>query len=277
MAVQTVSYSEIPDLRQPRRFLGAAAADLRRSGPIAVRLLRTNLRIRYRRSWLGYVWMVLPAAGAALLSLLATDMRLFRVAPTPIPYPLFVLIGVICWQLFAETLMMPLSSLSGAMRILTQTRARHEALLLAGAAELLLAAVLRILAVAVPALIVFGVAPGAGILLLPVGLLGLCLLGLGIGLLLAPIGLLYDDLSRAMTFFIGIWFFLTPVLYPVIPHVPAMLNPVAPLLDSSRSALTGGDVSVPLMLALCAVSALACLVGWLGYRLARPHLMSRLA
>lgn len=274
--MQTVVYSGKPDLGKPRQFLRAAATDLRRSGPIAVRLLRSRLRLRYRRSWLGYLWILLPAAAAVLLALVASSGRLFSIAATPIPYPLFVLIGVICWQLFADALLMPANLLGNSQRTLTQIAVPHEALLLCGLFEILLTAVLRVLLLSVPFLLFYGVAPGATLLLLPVGLLGLAGLGVGVGLLLAPVGLLYDDVNRVMMLLLGVWFFLTPVIYPTAGGLLFWLNPAAPLLDGSRAALSGGHVLAPVVVGLAVAAALMALGAWLAYRVARPHLMARL-
>jgi lipopolysaccharide transport system permease protein len=271
-----VQYSGTPDLREPRRFLRDAAADLRRSVPIAARLLRSRLRLRYRRSWLGYLWILLPAASAAFISLIASSARLFNVAHTSIPYPLFVLIGVTCWQLFADAVLMPSTLLGSSQRTLTQTAVPHEALLLSGFFEILLSTALRILLLSVPLLLTLGVAPGASLLLLPPGLLGLACLGVGAGLLLAPIGLLYDDVNKALMLVLGAWFFVTPVIYPAIRNKLFWLNPVAPLLDASRAALTGGDASALIVIGLAIAAGLIALIAWLGYRVARPHLMARL-
>ena len=274
--METVHYSGTPDLQDPERFLRRAAADWRSSFPIAARLLRSRLQLRYRRNWLGYLWILLPAAAAASLSLAASSMRLFNVAAPPIPYPLFVLVGVICWQLFADAVLMPGSTLAASRPSLTQTSVPHEVFLLCGTFEILLSAALRILLLALPALVAFGAAPGATLILLPVGLLGLAWLGVTFGLLLAPLGLLYDDVTKAMMLLLGAWFFLTPVIYPAPAGLPWHLNPVALLLDGSRAALTGGDAAALPLIALALAAALGALLAWLGYRLARPHLMARL-
>jgi lipopolysaccharide transport system permease protein len=148
--------------------------------------------------------------------------------------------------------------------------------LLCGSFEILLSATLRFLLLAVPALLIFGEMPGTSLALLPVGLIGLALLGIAVGLLLAPVGMLYDDVPKAMILLLGAWFFLTPVIYPPVFGVPWHLNPVAPLLDGSRAALTNGTVEALRLVALASAAAFGALVAWLAYRVARPHLMARL-
>jgi lipopolysaccharide transport system permease protein len=267
-------YSAHPALAQPRRFLGDAAGDLRRAGPIAVRLFRSNLRIRYRRAWLGYVWLVVPALGTAAICAFMQARRIVTIAPTDLPYPLFVLAGMILWQTFVDALNAPLQQLSTGRQMITRSRVPHEALILAGVLEAALAFAVR-LAVLAAMLAWFRVVPGPSVLLFPLGAAALILLGLAIGLLIAPVGMLYDDVGHGLTLALSFWLFLTPVLYPLPDRGVLRLNPVTPLLDTTRSWLLAPGASGAFFL-VAALALVGLLSAWSLYRLARPHLVARL-
>lgn len=273
-------YSADSQLRAPRRFAAGVWADLRVAPPLARRLFLHGLRAGYRQSWLGYVWLVLPPLATTLTWVYLSRAGVLAVGETGLPYPVYVLTGTLLWQVFAEALHAPLQQLSAARRILTKSRMPHEALLLAGLVEVLFNFAVR-LAVLLPVLVWYGVAAGPGVLLAPAGVLALLVAGFAAGLLLTPVGLLYQDVARGLTLAAGFWFFLTPVIYPPPASWPASLtatlNPVAPLLVTTRSWMTGGSVAPARAFLPVVVLSLLCLAAaWLCYRLARPHLIARL-
>jgi lipopolysaccharide transport system permease protein len=267
-------YTADAELRHPLRFLGWAFDDLRRSPAIAWGLFRSNLTARYRRAWLGYLWLLLPTLGTTLLWVYVQSRRLVEITPTALPYPIYVLAGTILWQVFAESLNAPLQQLAAGRQLITRSRVPHEALILAGVYEVLLNCLVRLAVLAV-VLIWFGVASGPALLLVPVGILALTLFGLTLGLFVAPLGMLYDDVSRAITLITGFWFFLTPVLYRAPASGFLRFNPVTPLLESTRAWLTDGHAGAG-FLTVTSVTTVVLLLAWLFHRLARPHLVARL-
>lgn len=269
-----IVYSSDRELRRPRLFLARACSDLRRSGGIARRLFRSNLRVRFRRSGLGYAWLLLPSLGTAAVCAFIQARRIVALPPTELPYPLYVLSGVVLWQVFTEALNAPMQQIQAGRQLATRSRVPHEALILAGAFEVLLNASIR-LAVLAAALVLFGVAPAGSALLIPLGVVALAVLGLAAGLLLAPAGLLYDDVGRAVALATSFGFFLTPVAYPLPADGLLRLNPVAPLLQTTRGWLVGARPADGFLVVAVAAVAMA-LAGWLFYRIAKPHLIAGL-
>ncbi|HEX8273774.1 MAG TPA: hypothetical protein VF615_14145 [Longimicrobiaceae bacterium] len=274
--MQEVVYSADSQLRSPGRFAAELLADLRVAPSVARHLFLRRLQAGYRQSRLGYLWLLLPPLATSGAWVYLDAARILDVGPTGLPYPVYVLAGTLLWQVFAEALEAPLKGLSAARGILTRSRMPHEATLLAGMMEVAFNFAVR-LAVLAPFLFWAGARPGGTALLAPLGVAALLLLGFALGLLLAPVGLLYQDVPRGLTLAAGIWFFLTPVIYPPPASGPGALNPVAPLLATARGWLTGGPAApAPGFGAVAAASLAALAVGWACYRLARPHLVSRL-
>jgi lipopolysaccharide transport system permease protein len=209
-----------------------------------------------------------------------SSTRVLTVGATELPYPLFVLTGTVLWQLFVDGLTAPLQRLGASRAILTKTRIPHEAVMLAALMEVLFNFAVRAMLL-VPVLAWYGVRPSPAMLLAPVGVLALLLLGFAIGLLFAPAGLLYPDVPRGLTLAAGLLFFLSPVLYPLPATGPASFlrdfNPVAPLLSTARQWIAGGALPPqPGFGVVLALSLAGLLAGWSCYRVARPHLVSRL-
>src|SRR5687768_3447043 len=126
-----IVYSSSAELQHPLRFFAEAGRDLRRSPSVAWMLFRSSVQARYRRAWLGYLWLLLPTAGTTLVWVYVQSRNLIRISPTDVPYPVYVLSGTILWQVFAEALNAPLQQLAAGRQVITRTRVPHEALILA--------------------------------------------------------------------------------------------------------------------------------------------------
>jgi lipopolysaccharide transport system permease protein len=278
--MKEVVHSAEPQLRSPRSFAAGLRRDLRVSAPVAWQLFVRRMQAGYRRNLLGYLWLVLPPLATTGVWVALNAAQVLRVGSTSLPYPLFVMAGTVLWQLFVDALNAPLQQLTASRGILTKSRIPHESFLLAGAIEAVFNFAVRALVLA-PVFLWFAGWPGPSILLAPLGVMALLVLGFSIGLLVTPVGLLYADVGRALTLATGVLFFLTPILYPLPAAGPASMlrvaNPVAPVLSTAREWLTGGALAPAPGFVPVAAASLAVLAGaWIWYRLARPHLVSRL-
>lgn len=260
-------------MRRPRQFLREALRDLAEAPSAAWLLFRAYLRMNSRRTLLGYIWLVIPALATAAFCTLLRTRNIVQVNPTALPYPLFVLSGMLLWQTFVDGLLMPQQQLAAHRQLFARAAVSHEVILVSGAYALIASTGIRIALLAI-ILLVAGLPPGIGWFALPLGAAFLAMLGLAAGLFCAPFGMLYDDVSRLLTLFASFGLLLAPVLYPVPPHSIFWLNPATPLIDGVRSGLVG-DSPHPLGFLIGSLALVGCLLGWLFYRLAQPHLVSR--
>jgi lipopolysaccharide transport system permease protein len=274
-------YSAAPALREPRRLLGDAARELRAVPATAWRMFIRNIQARFRQARLGYVWLAVAPAVVTLTWVYLGHAGIVHFGGAGgVPYAVYVGSGIILWQLFQEVLNSPLQRLSAATVTLKKAPVPHELWVVAGVFEALFGFAIRLVLVCV-LMAAFTVHLSASVLLVPLGVGTLVVLALAVGLLLTPLGLLYQDVTQGLLVATGLWFFLTPVVYPrPAPHGAAFLvtlNPVTPVLDTTRAWLTGAHGAAPGSLALVAACSIATLaVAWLVYRVARPHLVARM-
>lgn len=268
-------YASSPELLHPLRFVREAGRDLRRSVAPGWQLFRRNLQVRYRRAWLGYLWLLLPTAGTTLVWMYVQSRRIVDVAPTDVPYPIYVLTGTILWQVFVDALNAPLQQLGASRQLITRSRVPHEALILAGAFEVLLNCAVRLVILAI-VLAAFRAPVASTMLLAPFGIAALLLFGLALGLFATPLGMLYDDVGRAIALVSGFLFFLTPVIYRTPSTGILRFNPVTPLLDTTRAWLTSAPPRSSGFALVTALSLAGLALAWLLERLARPHMVARL-
>lgn len=227
------------------------------------RLVYVEFATRHRGSALGWLW----AVGPPLLMLVATSFVFTRVIPLDIPdYPVFLLVGILAWTLFAR-------SVGDGTTSLEQ---RRELVLRPGFATQLLPIVAVLVALvdyllAVPVLVTaLAVTTGAHLTwLLAVPVLATqVLLCAGLVLLLSPLQVYVRDVRQLVGLAIAVGFWLTPVFYErdQVPDELAWLytlNPMAYLLEAQRELLIDGTVPDlrPLALVAAASAALA-VAGW---------------
>lgn len=247
---------------------------LGRMGPLSFTLFLSALRVQHRRSLFGYLWLFVPATAATVTASYVRSRGLLNFAVPDMPYPLFVFVGTMLWQVFLDALNAPLAQLMANRGVVTRLYFPHEGLILAGMWMVLLNTLIR-LGAAFILCGIFHVAIGASVWLLPLGIFALALLGVAIGLLLAPLGLLYDDVGRGLTIATSLLFFVMPIAYPLGGTGWQRFNPVLRLINVSRDALvvvgSPADVVPPLIF-----GAGLLIISWLLYRVSQPHVIQRL-
>jgi len=274
-------YTPDSALRNPKQLLQSMVTDLVASKELAWRLFVRNISAQYRQSVLGYFWAFIPPIFTTLIWVFLNSQGILNVSSPGMPYALFVLTGTVLWQTFADALESPLKLVSESKTILAKINFPREAFILTSIGQVLFNFAVRLLLL-ILVFAWFKVSLPVTIFLVPIGVLALVLFGVMVGLLLTPLGLLYNDVGRSITIGTQAWFFLTPVIYPTPQGSWAAtlikLNPVTPLLETTREWLITGQVSqFGSFLLVTGISAFLLLVGWIFYRIAMPHLISRMS
>lgn len=273
-------YTPEPQLKHPGQLFKDMWNDLNASRGLAWRFLVRDISAQYRQTFLGYLWAFIPPVFTTLIFVFLTGKKLLNVSDTGIPYPVYVMLGTILWYVFFEGVNSPIKIISGSKMMLTKIHFPRESLILAALGEVMFNFLVRLILIAT-ILIWFKVPVSTMIVLVPLGILSLMLLGLMFGLLLTPLALLYRDIEKGLPIVLQIWFFLTPVIYPVPKHgagsILNYVNPVAPVLNTCRELLTTGDVTRPgLFVLITALTMVLLILGWVLYRLAMPHIIARI-
>jgi len=275
----TVYTPESP-LRQPRKFVRELISDLWGSRELAWRLFVRDLRAQYRASLLGYVWVFLPPLVASLPFVYLKSAGVISIGDTPIPYAAYAMVGAIIWQTFVDALNSPLRSVNAARAMLTRINFPREAILLSGLMQVGFTFVVR-LALVIGVFAAFALKPAATSPLFVIGMISIALTGFMIGLVLTPLGVLYGDVQHSLPIASTFLMLITPVLYPVpssgLGAMVASLNPLTPLITTTRDWLTAGAaVQHIAFLVVSGVTVTLLILAWVLYRLALPHLVARL-
>ena len=280
IADPTTVYTPESPLREPTKFVRAMIADLMASRELAWRLFVRDFSAQYRNSILGYAWAFIPPVVASLPFIYLNSAGVMRIGETPIPYAAYAMVGTIIWQTFVDALNSPLRTVNAARSILTRINFPREAVLLAGLMQVGFSFLVR-LALLIAVFAAFALEPAPTVPLFFVGMLSVALTGFMIGLILTPIGLLYGDVPQSLPIASTFLMLLTPVLYPVpttgLGATIAGLNPLTPLITTTRDWLTTGAApEVGGFVLVTFVTVTFLVFGWVAYRLALPHLIARL-
>ena len=244
------------------------------------RLFARNVGAKYRKSFLGYFWMVAPAFFITAGVSLANHAGIINPGTTVLPYPMFVLFGTLMWHVFVEAFEVPHQAFDGARSYLTRVNFRREAIILSQLFETAVTAAVRtVLALAI-AIVVYGPDLRAAFWIVTC-FAGTLLIGLGIGAILMPFTILFEDLQRTLKLMLAFGLFLTPAMYqPAEGSLFALLvklNPVWPFMDSAREAVAGTALSHPYALSValgCAV--VSTILGFLMVRATAPIVIERM-
>ena len=219
---------------------------------------------------LGPFWLLLQTFMSVIGYSLIFGGGIFNVkAPNGMPYFLFLMAGMMGWQLFQRTLLM---STRGFQRLRPFLRDLHIPLVLvplAGSAQAITQFVLYLVSY-VLAVIYFWVAKGHLYLQLEPKYLAISALGLllclmlawGIGLWLATLTAWATDFRMVPRYVLQFWLFITPVLYPIEhlhgkTRLAAELNPLSSPVEMTKVGLVGaGSVRV-----YAAIWSVAVIVG----------------
>ena len=218
------------------------------------------LKVRYRRSAIGFLWTMLHP----LIMMLVLNVVFSQVFRVEVPnYALYALAGIVFWQFFSQTVTSCLHSLKGNARLLTKLPIPKAvfpvATVLSGLLNLGFALV-PLIGIA----IVTGHAPTGVIVFLPVGILLIGLMTLGVGLLLAPLSVIFSDTVEVITIVLSLLLYMTPVFYPraIVPEQlrwVVRLNPLAAALEVFRAPIVDHAMPAPADLAVATAAALVLL------------------
>jgi lipopolysaccharide transport system permease protein len=242
---------------------------------LALILAMRNIKVRYKQTTLGAAWAVLqPLTGVAIFTVV---MR--RVAHVPsegIPYPAFAFAGLIQWTYFTNGANQSADSLAAYRDLVTKV---YFPRLLAPIAAVLPGLIdFGISLVALSVLMaVFGVAPGAAIIFLPLWLIALVVVTSGVGIGLSALNARYRDVRNALSFLLQIGLFATPVVYPsTLVHgtlrILLYLNPMAGIVDGFRWSLVGTPWPGPWVFASLASGLVVLLAGLVYFARAERRL-----
>ena len=224
---------------------GWRALDLRelwRFRELVYTLAVRDIKVRYKQTALGVAWVVLqPLLVVGIFSIIFGQTG--RLSSDGLPYPLFVIAGLIPWLYVANATSNASGSIVSNTQLISKVYFPRLVIPLPPSWPAWPTFCIGMLLQLVT-LLLYQVPFGWHLLALPALVLLAILTALGVSIWLSALDVQYRDVRYAVPFFVQVWFFATPVVYSAADlgerwRAIFALNPMLGIIEGFRWALLG--------------------------------------
>ena len=173
-----------------------------------------DIKVRYKQTYLGILWALLQPVGMMLIFTFLFS-KTWKIDTGPVTYPIFVLSGLICWNLFNSSVSHAGESMIQNAHIIKKIYFPRLIIpcsaMLVALFDFLIAFILFI------ALCLFFKQPlqWIAIIYFPAGMLLSLLAAAGLGFFLAALNVKFRDFRYALPFLLQVLFFASQIIYPL--------------------------------------------------------------
>lgn len=245
-------------------------SEILRNRELIVALALQELRVRYKRSVLGFFWALLnPLFMMLILTVVFSTIMRVKIHA----YSIFMLSALLPWTLFTQALTYSAETLVGHGHLLKKMSIGKSVFPVAA----VLANIVNFAFSMVPLLVMVAALRFPLYwtwIYLPIPFLGLLLFSLGCGFFVAAANVFFRDVAHIVQIVLQGWFYLSPVIYSLdfVPHRYQWLfhlNPMVYILNGFRLAIYYGQLPTLGSAGMTVAVGLAALVA--GYSFFRHY------
>ena len=236
---------------KPReKLLSVDFKELWRYRDLCSLFVRRNITTQYKQTVLGPLWYIIqPVITVAMYMVVFGGIA--NIPTDGLPQPLFYLSGVCLWQYFSDCLGKTSSTFTANAGIFGKVYFPRMIVPIATVASNLVRFGIQFaLFLAVYAIYQIWIIPGQiatnwYALLFPVLVLLLAMLALGFGVLFSSMTTKYRDMALLLDYFVRLWMYATPVVWPLSTignpklHLVMSLNPLTPIVEAFKYGFLG--------------------------------------
>ncbi len=206
-------------------------------------LVKTDFKLRYQGSTLGYLWSLLrPLALFAILYLVFA--KVFRIGDAVPHFPVYLLTGIVIWNYFTEVTTGSVGAIVGKGDLLRKINFPKYVIILAGSFSALINLILNSIIIAI-FIVINDVDIRITVVLLPLLIIELFAFSLAIAFFLSAAFVRFRDINYIWEVIMQAAFYATPILYPLalvfsqsaLAAKIIMLNPIAQIIQDVRYVL----------------------------------------
>lgn len=212
----------------------------RRNRVLLKELSKTDFKLRYQGSALGYAWAVLRPMLLFVILYVVFD-KIMRFGQGIPHYPVYLLCGTILWNFFTECTNMGIQAVVMRGDLIRKLSFPKWIIVIATTSTALINLGINLLVLIVFSLI-NGVEPSLSWLFVPLSIVELYALALGISFLLGSINVKYRDIGSIWEVLTQALFYCAPIIYPVsmvaersiLAARIILLNPISQVIQDAR-------------------------------------------
>lgn len=201
-------------------------------------LVSRDLKVKYKGSILGFFWSLL---NPLIMLIVYTIAFKYIIRIRVENFPIFFLCAFLPWTLLSLSLSMAVNSIKDNANLVKKVYFPREILPLSIVLSNLVQFLLTFI-ILIPALLLLKIKLGLPLLFLPLIIIFQLAFTSGLAFIFSSLNVFYSDVRHLLEIFLQIWFWLTPIIYP-LSLVPERfkalyrLNPMVLFVESYRNAL----------------------------------------
>ena len=214
---------------------------------LLVMFVKRDFTTQYKQTILGPAWFFIQPVFTTVMYMFVFG-KLAKISTDGLPQALFYLSGIVCWQYFSNCLTKTADTFNANQgifgkvyfpRLITPIATVTSNLIRLGI-QLLLFLVIYIYYVFTGT----SIAPNVYAFLLPLLIIMMAGLSLGFGIIISSMTTKYRDLTILFAFFVKLWMYATPVIYP-LSTMPVdkrwimELNPITAIIETFKYGILG--------------------------------------
>lgn len=232
-------------------------------------LVSRDVKLKYRRSVLGYLWSVLnPLFTMAIMVVVFS--HLFRSDIQN--FPLYLISGQILFNYMSDSTNAAMQSVTGSSGLLKKIYVPKYIFTISKVTSTLITMLLSLIALVIVAMITKAPFTWTYILIV-IPIFELYLFCIGLGLFLAQASVFFRDVQYIYSVVLTAWMYLTPIFYPVslLPEKLSFMithfNPMYYYIEQFRVIVMNGEIpGIPIMFYGLILSILMILIGAWSFR-----------
>lgn len=265
----------------PFRHITLMIRELFSARELIWRFFLRDFSARYRQSVLGIAWAVMMPLATVGIFVILNRAGILEIGELPVPYPVYALLGLASWNLFAGGITTASGSIIAAGSMVVKINFPKISLVIAATGQAIINFfIMTVLLIGI--FLWYGISPSvSGILLAFLALIPLYLLTLGLGFIFSLAAGVLRDIPNVIGLAITALLFLTPILFPAPPatafEVINQWNPLNFLVNGVRDLVLGGTMNALSGYLYSAIFAIAIfLLGWRVFYLAQTKIAERI-
>ncbi len=185
--------------------------DFKRYLPLMANLTARDLKVKYRRSFLGIAWSILnPLLTMLVLTQVFSVLLKVRVEN----FPVYYIVGASMWNFFVDATTGSMESVINASSLIKKVYIPKYVFPLEKCLFSLVNFAFSLIAVVIVMLFqLFPITPAA--LLMPVPILYCFVFSVGVSLILSAMAVYFRDIIHLYSVLTTVWMYLTPIIYPI--------------------------------------------------------------
>ena len=232
--------------------------------PLFEQLVMKDIKLKYRRSFLGYLWSILnPLMIMVIMVLIFSNVFRFSIEN----YPVYLIIGSTVYNFVSEATSKAMMSIPDNAALMKKTYVPKYIFTLSTVTSCFVNLVFNLGAMLL-VFLVCRVRFNLYMLFIPLILLQVYLFSLGLGMFLSAGAVFFRDIRYIYGAFLTAWMYATPIFYPITQLSVAMqkiikrLNPLYSYITQFRTIVLEGVLPDPRLIVYgYAMAAIALLVG----------------